>query len=64
MKELIRTTEDGEMIEVCVEEDGFRECGYVSSMHLVAPKCVQLKQAILNSAEAAMFKNVTGCCPL
>ena len=52
------------MIEVCVEEDGFRECGYVSSMHLVAPKCVQLRKAILDSAEAAMFKNVTGCCPL
>lgn len=53
--ELIRTSEDGETIEVCVEEDGFRECGFVSSMHLVPGKCAQLKRAIESEAAQSLL---------
>lgn len=62
MAELIRTSEDGETIEVCVEEDGFRECGFVSSMHLVPGKCAQLRRAIQSIAGDAMLRSVTGSC--
>lgn len=40
----------GEDIEVCVEMDGFRLCGFVSSMHLVANKEAQIKRAIEHQA--------------
>lgn len=55
MSELIRTSEDGETIEVCVEEDGFRECGFVSSMHLVPGKCAQLRRAIKGVAAQSLL---------
>ena len=46
---------DGGAIEVCVEEDGIRECGFIStgSMHCVAQKASQLKEAIKRKAERA-----------
>ena len=45
LKTELRSTED-DMYEVCVEEDGIRACGFVSSMHLVDPKVVQLTKSI------------------
>lgn len=42
----LRTVDDGLMYEVCLEEDGFTECCYVASMHLVNEKEAQLRSAI------------------
>jgi len=42
----LRTTEDGQMYEVCLEEDGIRKCCFVSSMHLVQDHEKQLRDAI------------------
>ena len=44
MLELRSTSDD--MYEVCLEEDGIRECCFVSSMHLVHEKESQLRAAI------------------
>ena len=51
----IRNTEDGG-IEVCVVEDGLRECGFIStgSMHCVAQKANQLRAALRRKAQAAL----------
>ena len=38
------------MYEVCLDEDGFTECTYVSSLHLVDDKNPQLKAAIRRRA--------------
>ena len=46
----LRNTEDGHMYEVCLEEDGIRECTFVSSMHLVEDKKRQLRAAIKRRA--------------
>ena len=46
----LRTVDDGHMYEVCLEEDGIRECCFVSSMHLVDEKEGQLKNAIRRRA--------------
>jgi len=46
----IRNVDDGEMLEVRVCEDGICRSGLVSSMHLVAPKENQLKDAIEREA--------------
>ena len=35
---------------MCVEEDGFRHCGFVSSYHLVEVKAEQLRHLIRGSA--------------
>ena len=42
----LRSTEDGNMYEVCLEEDGIRKCCFVSSMHLVQDHEKQLRNAI------------------
>ena len=49
----IRNVGDGEMLEVRVCEDGICRSGLVSSMHLVAPKENQLKDAIEREARRA-----------
>ena len=41
----IRNTPDNQMIEVCLEEDGFRSCTFVSSMHLTYEKEGMLRAA-------------------
>ena len=46
----LRSVDDGHMYEVCLEEDGFRECCYVSSMHLVDEKEHQLRACIRRKA--------------
>ena len=45
----LQTLVDGS-IKVCVEEDGFRQCGFVSSYHLVEVKAEQLRHLIRGSA--------------
>ena len=42
----LRNTDDGNMYEVCLEEDGIRKCCFVSSMHLVQDHEKQLRDAI------------------
>ena len=42
----LRNTEDGNMYEVCLEEDGIRKCCFVSSMHLIQDHEKQLRDAI------------------
>ena len=42
----LRQTEDGQMYEVCLTEDGITECCFVSSMHLVESKRSLLLAAI------------------
>ena len=46
----LRSVDDGHMYEVCLEEDGFTECCYVASMHLVSEKELQLRAAIRRRA--------------
>ena len=46
----LRSVDNDTMYEVCLEEDGFRECCYVSSMHLVDEKEPQLREAIRRRA--------------
>ena len=46
----LRSIDNDTMYEVCLEEDGFRECCYVSSMHLVNEKEPQLRDAIRRRA--------------
>ena len=46
----LRSIDNDTMYEVCLEEDGFRECCYVSSMHLVDEKEPQLRDAIRRRA--------------
>ena len=42
----LRNTDDGNMYEVCLEEDGIRKCCFVSSMDLVQDHEKQLRDAI------------------
>ena len=44
----LQTLSDGS-IKVCVEEAGFRHCGFVSSYHLVDVKAEQLRLLIRGS---------------
>jgi hypothetical protein len=46
-----------ELIRVCLTEDGFTSCCFVSSHHLVAEKEKQLRQAILNEAISSIVSN-------
>ena len=46
----LRSVDNDTMYEVCLEENGIRECCFVSSMHLVAEKEIQLRQAIQRKA--------------
>ena len=43
----LRSTDDGHMYEVCLEEDGITECTFVSSLHLVEDKERQLREVPL-----------------
>ena len=45
---------DAELIKVCLTEDGFTSCCYVSSHHLTAEKEKQLRKAILCAALEAL----------
>ncbi len=54
----IRNTEDNNMIEVCLEEDGIRSCTLVSSMHLTYEKRKMLHDANTKKA-AAIFKDIS-----
>ena len=49
----MRNTPDNQMIEVCLEENGFRSCTFVSSMHLTYEKEAMLREANLKKALAA-----------
>ena len=49
----LRNTEDGNMYEVCLEEDGIRKCCFVSSMHLVQDHEKQLRDAIKRESSKA-----------
>jgi|MDSW01.3.fsa_nt_gb hypothetical protein len=51
-----RTIDNETMYEVCLEEDGIRECCYVSSMHLVYEKEGQLRAAIKRKAYQALIE--------
>ena len=53
----LQTLVDG-TIKVCVEEDGFRHCGFVSSHHLVDVKAEQLRHLIRGTASAALLGDV------
>jgi hypothetical protein len=57
MTEEIRSTDD-DMLEVRVCEDGICRTGFVSSMHLVATKVHQLKQAIQKESAAAFLEPI------
>lgn len=48
----LRST-DNDMLEVCLEEDGFRACCFVSSTHLAYEKEAQLRDSIKRQAAAA-----------
>ena len=58
MEKKVSPTEDG-MMRVCVEEDGFEACGWVSSWHLAEPKANQLREAVRKMAEEAILRSVT-----
>ena len=53
----LRSVDNDTMYEVCLEEDGFRECCYVSSMHLVDEKECQLRSAIQRRAFNSFIEN-------
>ena len=44
----LQTLDDG-TIKVCIEEEGYRHCGFVSSHHLVDVKAQQLRHFIRGS---------------
>ena len=44
------------MYQVCLDEDGFTECTYVSSLHLVDDKKMQLKAAVRRRALQAFVE--------
>lgn len=41
-------------VRVCVTLDGFTECGWVSSYHLVQPRANHLKRAIERNAQKVL----------
>lgn len=49
----MRNTDDDQMIEVCLEEDGIRSCTFVSSTHLCYEKEGMLRAANAKKAAAA-----------
>ena len=58
MAELVKTYVAGEMIRVCLTEDGLTACCYVSSEHLVEEKRKQLKEAISRMASLAFLETI------
>lgn len=57
----LRSTEDGHMYEVCLTEDGIKECAFVSSMHLVDDKERQLRIAIKRRALNSFIESHSLC---
>jgi hypothetical protein len=53
VSDLTVTPTEDDMLKVCLEEDGFKACCFVSSQHLVADKEKQLRVAILRQAQHA-----------
>jgi ATP-dependent phosphoenolpyruvate carboxykinase len=53
--ELEITVLEDSCYRVCLTEDGFTECCYVSSMHLTAEKEPQLRTAIRKKALNTLF---------
>ena len=53
----LRSTSD-DMLEVCLEEDGFRACCFVSSTHLAYEKEKQLRDNIRKQATDAYFNRL------
>jgi len=53
----LRSTEDGQMYEVCLEEDGIRKCCFVSSMHLIDGHAKQLRDAIKRESLKAFVED-------
>jgi ATP-dependent helicase YprA (DUF1998 family) len=51
-------TDDGQMIKVCLTENGLKACCFVSSEHLVAEKEKHLRAAIARMA----WRAVVGDC--
>ena len=49
----MRNTDDEQGLEVCLEENGFRSCCFVSSIHLAYSHEQQLREANLRKAMAA-----------
>ena len=45
---------DNELIRVCLTEDGFTNCCYVTSHHLAEEKAGQLRAANLRDASSAL----------
>ena len=45
------------MYQVCLDQDGFTECTYVSSLHLVNDKSQQLKEAVRRRALQAFVEH-------
>lgn len=52
----LRSVGSGDYYEVCLTEEGIRECTYVSSMHLVDEKESQLRAAIRRKAFEAFIE--------
>ena len=52
----LRSVDSGSAYEVCLTEDGLTECCYVSSMHLIEEKEVQLRAAIRRRAFNAFIE--------
>ena len=57
----LRSTDDGHMYEVCLTEDGIKECAFVSSMHLVDDKERQLRAAIKRRALNSFIETQSLC---
>ena len=52
----LQTLDDG-TIKVCIEEEGYRHCGFVSSYHLVDVKAEQLRHFIRGSQRLSPPEN-------
>ena len=55
----LRNTDDGQMYEVCLEEDGIRKCCLTSSMHLVEGHRKQLEDAIKRESLKAFIEDAS-----
>ena len=55
----LRNTDDGQMYEVCLEENGVRACCLTSSMHLVEGHRKQLEDAIKRKSLEAFIESAS-----
>ena len=53
--EVTPLNDDHDLYKVCLEENGFRACTLVSSMHLVEEKRKGLALNILNASKKALY---------